>query len=127
MVPILSIAVSFLTAKTYSLLSIIPHCTIFYNVEKLSKKMYTCRDITLEASMENKPADKPTFESLADRAVLRQADIVKRSGLSIPTVQHIMRKERVDKHSLRQALAVINAQLGTSFEPEDIDADYVDR
>lgn len=67
---------------------------------------------------------KPTFQSLADHALLTQAEIVRRSGLSIPTVQKIMRGESVRRSILLRALAVINDELETTYDPEDIDAHY---
>jgi transcriptional regulator with XRE-family HTH domain len=61
------------------------------------------------------------FRDLALAARVRQAEIVRSSGLSTPTVQRIMRGEKVSDVSLGRALDVINVKLGHSYQVGDIE------
>lgn len=70
--------------------------------------------------------DKLTVAELIRQARLRHIDIVRKAGLSAPTVTRIMRGEPVLRYSLEKALDVINASLGTSYTVESIDAPYTE-
>ncbi len=70
---------------------------------------------------------KPTFRELAEGVGLRQADIIRMSELSGPTIRKLWLGEPVSRHSLRAALFAINERLGITYNPEHVDAPIIER